>query len=82
MSLRRLRMLLPDKYVTLERSLLGQAAALLDKRSDNQTISELWAATSTSDEGWSFSRFALALSLLYGLGAVEVEGGILKWSRT
>jgi hypothetical protein len=73
-------MLLPDKYVAVERSLLGQAAVILRARTENQTVSELWAALARSEDDWTFDRFALALSLLFGLGTVRLSGGLLEWS--
>lgn len=73
-------MLLPDKYVTVERSLLGQAALILRRRTSDQTISELWASLVSSDHDWTFERFALALTLLFGLGAVRLRNGILDWA--
>jgi hypothetical protein len=72
-------MLIPDKYVAVERSLLGQAAAILEVKQPNQTVSELWSVLATSQSGWTFDRFALALALLFGLGVVRLDHGILDW---
>lgn len=72
-------MLLPDKYVAVERSLLGQAGFILASRSPGQTISELWSIVSSSRDDWTFDRFALALSLLHGLGLVRMNHGLLEW---
>lgn len=73
-------MLLPDKYVTVERSLLGQAAVILKHREADRTVSELWAALVADDSSWTFDRFATALSLLFGLGVVALQNGVLVWA--
>lgn len=72
-------MLLPDKYVGVDKSLLGQAGRILAHRAPGQTVSSLWGEVSSSSRGWTFDRFALALSLLFGLGAVNIDRGILEW---
>lgn len=72
-------MLLPDKYVSVERSLLGQSARILRHRAPDRTVSELWAAVSADDDTWTFDRFALALTLLFAMGAVSLQQGILVW---
>lgn len=72
-------MLLPDKYVGVDKSLLGQAGRILAHRAPGQTVSSLWSEVSSSSRGWTFDRFALALSLLFGLGTVNIDRGILEW---
>ncbi len=73
-------MLLPDKYVAVERSLLGQAANILRYREADRTVSELWSSLIAADSSWTFDRFAMALSLLFGLGVVALQNGILVWT--
>jgi hypothetical protein len=64
----------PNKYLTIEDSLLGLGArlmALLHVRSGN--ISDLWKRykIDSSDSG-SFQRFIAALDLLYITSVIEV----------
>jgi hypothetical protein len=73
-------MLLPDKYVAVERSLLGQAANILKQREPDRTVSELWSTLVANDSTWTFDRFSLALSLLFGLGVVSIQNGIVVWA--
>lgn len=73
-------MLLPDKYIAVERSLLGQAAHILRIRESDRTVSELWSSLVADDSSWTFDRFALALSLLFGLGLVVIRNGIIVWT--
>ncbi|MDM4721446.1 hypothetical protein QTQ03_18240 [Micromonospora sp. WMMA1363] len=71
-------MILPDKYVDLEHSLLGQAASLIAARRSATTVSDLWTAV---QEGMTYDRFILALDLLFALGVIDSDGGILRWLR-
>lgn len=75
-------MLLPDKYVAVDRSLFGQAGLILARRSPGQTVSELWSTVSSASDDWTFDRFSLALSLLYGLGLVRLRQGLLEWEAS
>jgi hypothetical protein len=71
--------ILPDKYVDLEHSLLGQAASLIAERQSATTVSDLWASV---QDTMTYDRFVLALDLLFALGLVESGGGgVLRWSR-
>lgn len=72
-------MLLPDKYVQLGSSLLGQAAQLLQLRSRDQAVNELWGAVKRADLGITYDRFILSLDLLHSLGLVEARRGLLVW---
>lgn len=74
-------MIVPDKYVGLERSLLGQSAELIAAARSDQTVLDLWTTVARSDGDWTFPRFALALSLLFGLAVVRLDGGLLVWSH-
>lgn len=74
-------MLLPDKYVSLPRSVLGQAAAMLALSRTDQTVSEYWNTCRDRIETLTQERFTLALDLLFMLGLVEVSNGILNWTR-
>jgi len=70
--------ILPDKYVDTQHSLLGQASVLIEARGQEMTVSELW----TRVQGrLSYERFILGLDLLFMLGVVELRGGLLRWSE-
>jgi len=49
--------ILPDKYVSVDKSLLGQAAQLLASRRVDQTVTELWSTMHGLEDSWSFDRF-------------------------
>jgi hypothetical protein len=73
--------LLPDKHVSLSSSLLGVGATILRKLDKPSTISGLWDRCRTSEEIATFARFSAALSLLFAIGAINVENDILVRSR-
>ena len=70
-------MILPGKHIYLDYSLLGIGGALLMRLDQPQTVSSLWESTKTEPGVATFERFVLALSLLYALGAVDWEDGLL-----
>lgn len=72
-------MILPTKYVPASDSTLGRAAVLLPIRDSNPTVSELWSAYRTARPETSFDSFAEALTLLFIIGVVDIEAGILHW---
>lgn len=74
-------MLLPDKYVSPSRSLLGQSAGMLALAREDQTVSEFWALCRDRIDKLTHERFTLALDLLFLLGVVELRRGTLRWTR-
>lgn len=70
-------MILPTKYVSPARSLLGIGGLLLTRLDRPRTVPALWDAIRAVPEVGTFERFALALDLLYMLGAVGLENGLL-----
>lgn len=72
-------MILPTKYVPASDSVLGRAGDLLPLRNYNPTVSELWHAFRKTRPEASFDSFTEALTLLFMIGAVTLDAGILKW---
>lgn len=75
-------MLLPDKYVSPSRSLLGQTAGMLALARQDQTVSEFWALCRERIDKLTHERFTLGLDLLFLLGVVELHRGTLRWSSS
>jgi hypothetical protein len=71
-------MILPDKYVPPQRSMLGLGASLLVVLRRPQTITALWERVRVLEEFGTFERFVLALDFLYLLGLVEYRAGLLR----
>jgi len=72
-------MVLPDKHLPLNRSLLGVGGELLQILSDRpRSVSTTWEQLRLRDSKASFEQFTLAASFLFTLGALEFEGDNLR----
>jgi len=74
-------MILPDKYVREESSLLGQAGLLVSLRRSGMTVSDLWSEVRETGTVISYDSFILSVDLLYLMGAVDHQDGLLVWGR-
>jgi len=70
-------MIAPDKYTSIDSSLIGVGAAMLKMLHPSMTITALWEACRGMPSIGTFNRFVLALDLLYILGTIELRGGII-----
>ena len=70
--------ILPTKHISTRNSLLGVGAKILEHLYQPRTVSSLWNAVSTMPEVATFERFVLTLDLLYIIGAVEINEGLLR----
>ena len=74
-------MILPDKNITLSNSLIGLGSKIIIELNTPQTVSSLWEKVRRKYlEIRTFERFVLSLDLLYAIGLVEVDNGIVKRS--
>ncbi|WP_445251002.1 MULTISPECIES: ABC-three component system middle component 6 [unclassified Microcoleus] len=73
--------ILPTKHISTRYSLLGVGATILEHLPYPRTVSSLWSAVSTIPEVATFERFVLTLDILYAIGAIEMDAGILRRSR-
>ena len=78
-------MILPTKHIRPERALLTLGADLLGFLREPMTVSRLWddIRTSRSDRNGraapiNYDWFVLALDLLFMVGAVEFERGLIR----
>lgn len=72
-------MILPTKYIPASDSIIGRAADLLPLRYGDPTVSELWYSYRRANLEASFDGFTEALTLLFLIGAVTMDSGVLKW---
>ncbi|WP_369124829.1 ABC-three component system middle component 6 [Microcoleus sp. Aus8_D3] len=70
--------ILPTKHISTRRSLLGVGAKIIEQLHYPRTVSSLWSAVSTMPEVATFERFVLTLDLLYAIGAIEMDAGLLR----
>lgn len=71
-------MILPNKHLLSQDSLIGVGGLLLTKiGSGGTTVSKLWEGVRDRREVGTYDRFILALDTLYLLGYLNLEGGML-----
>jgi hypothetical protein len=73
-------MILPSKHVPLGRTLLGVGAEILSLLTVPSTIGGIWdrVRSHRSDAPIEYDWFILAMDLLYAMGAVRMERGLLR----
>jgi hypothetical protein len=76
-------MILPEKHLSANRSLLGVGGEILGQLQQPREVSDLWemfrAARSGREynEPVSFDWFVTALTFLYAVGAVHIQDGFI-----
>lgn len=70
--------ILPTKHVFEHASLLGVAARVLAETASPSTVSELWHRVRVRSDPGTFARFVLALDLLFLMGVVEFDRGLVR----
>lgn len=78
-------MILPSKHLPQDRALLTVGGHVLTFLTRPKTVSALWEELNQQDQGLGATRprritydwFVLALDLLYSLGTIELENGLV-----
>jgi ABC-3C biological conflict system middle component len=70
--------ILPNKHVSAEASLIGIGAVILGHVRGGQTVSRLWERVRAVPEVRTFDRLVIALDFLYAIGAVEYQDGLIR----
>ena len=68
-------MILPNKYITSQYSLIGAGAILLNYISKPKTTSQLWSELRENPMIKTYQRYVLILDFLYLVGAIEYHEG-------
>ena len=66
-------MIMPNKYLKEEDTLLGASATIFNNLSSKQSLSELWDLVKEDDSIYNFERFILSLDMLYILGCIDLN---------
>lgn len=74
-------MILPTKHIPTRNALIGIGALVLGHLQRPMTITALWERLRGEDGVGTFDRFVLGLDLLYLLGAIELQDGLLHRSE-
>ena len=78
-------MILPSKHLSPDRALLTVGGHVLTFLAHLKTVSALWEELNRQDQGVvtirprriTYDWFVLALDLLYSLGTIELENGLV-----
>lgn len=76
-------MILPTKHIRSDRALIGVGGEILRLLTQPMTVSRLWdevreaRATYAPSSPMSYEWFVLALDLLFMMGAVNLDRGVL-----
>lgn len=65
-------MILPTKYLEQRESMLGLGAVLLKKLEKHSDVSSLWESVKDHPSVETYSRFLLALTMLYCLDLIDL----------
>ncbi len=74
-------MILPTKHLQLDKSLLAIGGRILNALPRPRTITSTWEEVRRDYEGLPFESFALALTFLYTIGAVETTDELIRIAR-
>lgn len=71
-------MILPDKNIKLEYSLLNCGALVLESLEVPLTISALWEKLKEQKVFVGYEKFILTIDLLYMINGIENENGLIR----
>jgi hypothetical protein len=71
-------MILPNKTIRLENSLLGVGAIVLSACTAPQTVSSLWERLKNKNEINTFGKFVLTLDFLYTIGLLDLDNELIE----
>jgi hypothetical protein len=80
-------MILPGKHIRQDRAIISIGGDILSVLGDESTVSDVWDRVRTLREAREnasplpFDWFVLALSLLYAMSVIDLEGIYLRRSR-
>jgi hypothetical protein len=74
-------MILPTKHLDLDKSLLAIGGRILTALPRPRTVTSTWEEVRKEYDGLPFESFALALTFLYTIGAVEMTDERLRSAR-
>lgn len=71
-------MILPDKHIRVNDSLLATGGLLLRSLERPKTVSTLWDSAKKIPTIESFKKFTLTLDFLFIIGAIKLEKNMLR----
>ncbi len=70
-------MILPDKNIILQYSILGSGGIILNELRKPETVSSLWEKVKQRKEIQSFEKFVLTMDFLFALNAIDINSGLV-----
>jgi hypothetical protein len=70
-------MILPTKHIPESEALIGVGAVVLAHLNGPTTVSNLWERLRGKPNVGTFERFVLAANLLFLLGAIDLNDGLI-----
>jgi len=71
-------MILPNKSTSFTKSILGIGSRILLLIESSHSISSLWQSVKDNYKNISYQKFILTLDLLYSLGLIQYQEGMIK----
>lgn len=70
-------MILPDKNIKLDYSLLNCGATIIKELNEPLSISLIWEKVRKNKEFTGYKKYVLTLDFLYMIKAIKIEDGLL-----
>ena len=70
-------MIMPNKNIRVEYSLLNCGALLLEELYDRDTLSSLWEKSRTKEPLVNYEKFILTLDYLFAINVIRMEDGLI-----
>jgi hypothetical protein len=74
-------MILPNKSTSFTKSILGIGSQMLLFTEEVHSVSSLWQIIKETYKNISYQKFILTLDLLFSLGLIEYQEGMIKKVR-
>lgn len=73
--------ILPDKTIRLEYSVIGIGAIILQNMSTTDSVSSLWERVKVRDEINTYEKYISGLILLFSIGVIVYNSGVLSKNK-
>lgn len=73
--------ILPDKTIRIEYSVIGVGAILLQNMTRTESVSSLWEKVKLKNEVNTFEKFISGMVVLFSIGAISYNNGIITKNK-
>lgn len=75
-------MIMPDKNIMLQYSIIGAGSIILKELNRPETVSSLWEKLKKRREIQSFEKFVLTMDFLFALNIIDITKGLVAIKAT